>query len=356
MVYFSRRRTGTILVASGLLAIASLATAEDGYRPVEPKGYGIAVQTPVAWRLSSFGDDKNAFVLMLPQDEDAPRAGLVSCQLELYPDSLEEIQKGQQAADDEEQKKTKPSGKLTLNTLELLNKEKYGKEKAEQLSRRLISQWDHEDADGSRWFEIKLRVVCEDALYTFSLNSDESHFDAYRLDFEDMFKSAKFTAFDTGLQKSPVGEWLQKKYRFALKLPAGWKPTFGANDKVPFLATGNRAGAEETLVVLARPAAALDVDKLKDELPAQIQRDDAQADAACRIVPQGNVSAVETVIHTRRGPREVTILERRFRGEYRNYELQFECATSAFEKRADEFRKTLDSFHELAESQQPGVL
>ena len=84
-----------------------------------------------------------------------------------------------------------------------------------------------------------------------------------------------------------------------------------------------------------------------------MERLDAAADVSCKLVPQGGVTALETLIRTKRGPTEVTILERRFRTKTRNYEVKITCASEEFRKIEAELRATLDGFAELPPAAKP---
>ncbi|HZZ74260.1 MAG TPA: hypothetical protein VFE24_18635 [Pirellulales bacterium] len=348
---FRRSDLFILAAAAGLsLAAALPAAARDGYRPVELKRYGIKVQTPVAWRLITFGEDATAFELRLPQDEDAPREGLATCVLELWPDSLETLQK----AGAQEVFPPQANQKRTVYRLEPLPAEKFGKELSDRLGQRLVTQWESIDAQKRRSFDVRYQVLCDGTLYTFRLNSDESHFDAYRLDFEDMFKSASFTAVETDWQKLAQHEWLQKKLRFSIKLPDPLKPAF-SNTVGVFLRTQSAAGQPEFEIV-GRAAAPLDPAKLKSKLPDEIRQHDPRAAVQAQVVPQGAGTALEVVIQTRQEGREKTILERHVHGQYHNYELRWTCEKDAFDKRAAEFRKALDSFHEVAPPEEPEVI
>jgi hypothetical protein len=105
----------------------------------------------------------------------------------------------------------------------------------------------------------------------------------------------------------------------------------------------------DNLIVLASPARVLDLEALKKAMPGQIAKLDERAEVTCRVVPQGGASALETEIHTKRGPLAVSILERRFSSRLRNYEVKFTCETSEFKRVEAELRAALDSFLEVLE-------
>lgn len=352
MVHFTPLRVqsllGALLVV--LLLKASLAlSAEDGRRAVEVARYGISVRVPQAWNLIDWGHDDKAFVLRLPQDAGSS-VGFVACELGVAPESLEEYQKRQEASDALEQKKDHPARKLTENRIEPLDPKIFSKDASEKLGRLLMSVWENDREDGARWYEVRTRVIHDGTLYTFVLSTDEAHFAAYRLDFDEMLASSKFSPPETGLRRMPGGFWMQRDFRFALQLPAGWQPAFGPSDKVLFFATGAvHEVFTDNLLVLASPPQPLDLKQLRETLPGEIRKLDAQAQVPqCQIVPQGATAALETVIHTQRGEFEITILERRFRSQQRNYEVRFTCETSEYKKIEKALRQALDTFVEVA--------
>lgn len=320
----------------------------DPRRRVNVERYGIAVRVPQAWELTSWGQDERAFVLRLPQADDSP-VGYVACELGIAPEQLEAFRDRQQANDEREQAREQPRSRLTQNEIQALDEKTFGKERAETIGRRLISVWEHVKKEGEIWYEECTQMISHDTLYTFTLATDEAHYAAYHLDFEEMLASARFSAPQTGLQKLPGGYWMQRDFRFALKLPAGWKPGFGPNEKVLFFASGHSHDAfTDNLLVLATPRRPFDPHELKKTMPEAIQKQDAQAEVAvCDIVEQGDRAALETVVHTRRGPFKITILERRFRGEDRNYEIKFTCDSDEFQRLQGDLRKALDSFLEI---------
>jgi hypothetical protein len=339
-------------VTAGLLL-----AADEGLRSVEAKRYGIAVKVPEGWELVDLARDDRAFVLKLPQEDGSP-SGYVACELGVDPENLEEFRKRHQTADEQEQQRAEPRRKLVHNDLQPIEPAKSGGEAAEKLRERLVSVWRYTSPDSPPQYEVRTRVISEGSLYTFILATDEAHYEAYRVDFEQMVATARFSPPETGLQRLPGGLWMQREFRFAMQLPPDWKPAFGPNDKALFFATG--AAHEvftDNLLVLASPARELDLKQLQQDFPAEIAKVDARAEVPiCVIVPQGAAAALETVIHTKRGPFAITILERRFRGELRNYEVKFTCETAEFRKIEAELRKALDSFREFRDVPKQGIL
>lgn len=341
-------------LAWSIVHVACGQGAADPRRRVTVERYGIAVRVPQAWELITWGEDERAFVLRLPQAEDSP-VGYVVCELGIAPEQLESFRDRQQANDESEQARDEPQSKLTHNSIEPLDEPTFGKERAETIGRRLVSVWEHTKKDGDIWYEERIQLISHDTLYTFTLATDEAHYASYRLDFEEMLVSARFSAPQTGLQKLPGGYWMQKDFRFALRLPDGWKPGFGPNDKVLFFASGRSHDAfTDNLLVLATPKRPFDPRELKKTMPDAIRKQDPQANvAACDVVEHGDRAALETVVHTRRGSFDITILERRFRGRDRNYEVKFTCDRNEFENVAGELRKALDSFLEIPDAVGP---
>jgi hypothetical protein len=342
-------------VFSACVAGRQGARGDDGLRKVDVKRYGIVVRVPQAWSLVDWAQNEHAFVLKLPQDEGS-KVGLVTCQLSVASTSLEDFRQRQQAFD---QKQADERGKLIENRLEPLDPARYGAEAVKQIGRRLISVWQHDGQQAEpTWYEARIRLVSHQTLYTFTLTSDEAHYESYRLDLEDMLGSAQFSPPETGLQRLPGGYWLQRDYRFALQLPDGWQPAFAPHDKVLFFATGPRHESfTDNMLVLASPAAPLDLNQLKERYAAEIAKADPTAEIeSCQIVPHAGGAALETVIHTKRGPYRISILERRFRGPKRNYEIKFTCETKELKANLDKLRKALDSFQELQEPAEKAIL
>ena len=363
-----RTRIRSILATSVCLAAMASGQADDGLRKVDVRRYGIVVRVPQAWSLVDWAQNEHAFVLKLPQDGGSKR-GLVACELSVASTPLEEFQKRHQADDagettenqreDQAQNQREAQGKLIENAIEPLNPARYGKQMVEQIGRRLMSVWQHDSQEAEpTWYEIRVRLVSHQTLYTFTLTSDEAHYESYRLDFEEMLESAQFSPPETGLQRLPGGFWLQRDYRFALQLPAEWQPAFAPHDKVLFFATGKRHESfTDNMLVLASPAAPLDLAQLKRRYAAEIAKADPRAHIeSCEVVPQAGGAALETVIHTQRGPYQISILERRFRGPKRNYEIKFTCHTKELKASLDKLRKALDSFQELQEPAEKAIL
>ncbi len=374
-------------IACGLMWLHCLRGADAGMRTVDAKRFGIVVRCPAAWKLTVWARDDKAFVLRLPQEDGSP-PGSVSCTLGVAPEKLESIEKqvcghstdahdapvsptrkrGIPAANAEQPKDNtsttrervnSPDGKddsksprkLVEEKISAVSAKQFGEARAKTLGNRFDAQWQTVDMRGRTTFELQTSLISEGTLYTFRLLSDEEHFEAYRLDFEEMLQNAQFSPPETGLQKLEGGYWMQREFRFAVQLPDGWQPGFGLSDKVLMFATGKHHDAvTDQLQISASAGKPADLEKLRETLPAEIAAADPHAKATCKIVAQGAVAALETVIETQQGETAVCTLERRFKGATRNYEIRFTCESAEFKKREAELRKALDGFREVAET------
>jgi hypothetical protein len=343
------------LVAACGLALPAVALARepgDGLREVKVERFGIVVHVPEAWELIDWDRNDRAFVVKLPEEEGHP-VGYVACELGAAPENLEEFRRRHDAADVAEQKRPFPKRKLVENEIQKLDPERFGEKIAARLDQRLVSLWRYaaETAGMPDSFELKSRVISEGSLYTFILTASETHFDAYREDFEDMLASARFSEPHTGLVRLADGFWMQREFRFGMSLPPSWRPSFGPNDKVLFFATGaTHQVFTDNLIVLATPRHELDFEALKKQLAEEVVRPDPNSEiVTSQVIPQGEGSALETVIRTRRGPFEITVVERRFQAARRNYEVKFTCDSAAFAELEEDLKNSLDSFKELPE-------
>lgn len=326
-------------------------------RRLEIKRFGIAIDVPENWKLVEEGRNDRAFVLQLPH-EPGTRPAFAACELAIAPESLEEFQKRHEANDRREKERPVPRRKLIENDIEPIGEKrddiaKQDNEDKDEQPRRLVSVWQYKQPGETDWFEMRVRLASHDMLYSFILSTDAENFPALRTTFERAISTAEFSAPATGLSKMPGGYWLQRDYHFALKLPPGWRPAFGPHDKVLFFATGaTHEVFTDNLLVLASPAQPLDLEEIQAGMTRDIKRVDREAEVAvCEIIKQGDSPALETIIHTERGPFKITILERRFQGQKRNYEVKFTCDTVQFRREEAELRKALDSFQELQEEE-----
>lgn len=344
-------------IAAHLAWAANVVIADDGKRAVDVPRYGVHVRVPQAWDLVDWSRDDTAFVCDVPQDRNSP-VGHASCKITVAPENLEAYQKQfaaeGKAAFDVPVTKTTPQRTLLRNDIEKLDLATTRAELVEKFGRSLTTDWEYVNFDGVRWYERRVLLIGDGMLYTFMLDSDESHYDAYLPDFDDMVAAARIKPLETGLARAEDGYWLQREYHFALKLPPGWRPAFSPDNRTLFYAAGAAHGVfSDHLTVLASPSKPLDLEQMRDEMPGDVKRLDADAQVSCKLVPQGAVTALETRIETKRGPTHITILERRFRTKTRNYEVKIMCESDAFNEREAELRATLDGFVELPPTPKP---
>lgn len=350
-------RCALCFASVAIAAVGSLFAAEDGKRAVDVPRFGVHVRVPQAWDLVDWSRDDTAFVVDLPQDGNSP-VGHVTCTIAVAPESLEIYRERfaaeAKAAGDAPPTKTTPRRKLLRNEISELKAPSIAPDLVKKFGRRLSAEWEFENIAGVRWYERRVLAVGDGMLYTFTFDSDESHYDAYGPEFDEMFAAAKLDPIEVAVTKLGEGYWMQRDFRFALRLPQAWRPAFGASDRVLFFAAGKAHGLfSDNVSVLASPLRPLDLEKLRDEMPADVKRIDAAAEVSCRIVPQGRWTALETLVHTKRGGVAVTILERRFQSGLRNYEVKLTCESEEFRTREAELRAVLDGFAEVPADAKP---
>jgi len=322
--------------------------AEDGKRTVDVPRFGVRTRVPQAWSLSDWGTNDRAFELQLPQDRGS-KVGHVRCTLSVAPASLEDVQRTARVAVDDSTAKLKVTRKLRVDEIAPLATPAWPEDLVRKFSRRLAIEWECEDSEGRRWYERSVYLIGDGMMYVLSIDSDEAHYDAFALDFKDMCAEMKIKTLDSKLEHLESGHWLQREYRFGLKLPEKWRPVFSLNDRTLFYAAGNAHGTfNDALTVHAAVLQPLDLEKLKADIPEQVKKRDPAATVECRIVEIGSINVLETLVRTKRGHLETTTLERRFQTRRRNYEVKLQCATEEFKQREAEFRTVLDSFMELA--------
>lgn len=337
------------LISPGFAA----AQAEDGKRAVDVPRFGVRVRVPQAWSLIDWGRDDTAFVVQTPQDARSV-AGEVACRITAGGAKLEALQVRLQA-DGETLKSAAAAASDKVRNRTLLKCElselhppAVPPEFAARFKRRLTADWSFADAKDRPYFERFVYLEGGDLLYTFSLSSDEAHYDSFLLDFEEMIAGAQLKPLELALERLPTGHWLQRDYRFGLLLPDGWRPNFGASDRALFFATGASHGVfNDNLSVQASPARPLDLSQLAKELPGLVKQKDGAAEVSARVVPQGGREAVETVTRTKRGNLPIVVVERRFATPRRCYEVRLTCAAATFDKHEAQLRAALDSFIEL---------
>ncbi len=342
-----------ILCFGGVFVMVAPAHSQqpvDGLRTVDVKRFGITVKAPVAWNLIVWSQDARAFVLRVPQEKKSSE-GSVTCELTMAPETLAGIRKRMAAEAEVERQEIHPQRKLTLNRINPLDGKRFGDAKVQRFGERLDTLWEYPVDDMESRHEFTVRMIGGEMLYAFTLRTDQAHFDAYRADFEEMLAGAILVPPETSIRRMSGDLWMQRDFHFALKLPVTWRPAFGSNDKVLFYAVGKpHQKVNDNLVVRAGPAQALDLAKLRDSLPREITTGDPQAVVTAKLIKQGAEPALETLVQTRRDDQDITILERRFRGPKCNYEIKITCSADEFKQQEVEFRKTLDSFIEIAET------
>lgn len=359
--FFGRQFVAAVgLVPVMVLGAALAQAAEDGKRAVDVPRFGVHVRVPQAWELVDWSRDDTAFVLDMPQDDNSP-VGHTACTIGAAPESLEayrdrfaknEPPPAMQVPGADSVKPTKWT--VLRNEISEVPPRENLEKPTVRFERRLTVEWQLEDKAMRRWFERRIYTVGGGLLYTFSLDSDEAHYDAYALDFEEMFAGAKILPVELGVSKGTEGYWIQREFRFALRLPEAWRPAPGPNDRILFYAVGAAHGVfTDDLEVRASPPQPLDLQRLLAEMPTDVKRLDAAAETTCRIVPQGQGTALETLVRTKRGSVNVTTLERRFHTKTRNYEIRFSCEAKEFERREAEFKTVLDGFVELGTEAKP---
>ncbi|MGC3968376.1 MAG: hypothetical protein QM775_13680 [Pirellulales bacterium] len=349
----SPSRTIRALVAAVLLISCDAARADDGTRAVDVPRFGVKVRVPQAWSLIDWARDDTAFVVQLPQDARSV-AGEVACRMSPGGGDLQALKKQveaeAEAAKSGEAAQDAVRRKRTLAKCEIteLKTPAVPEDFAKRFQSRLTADWTFVDAKERPYFERFVYLQGGDLRYTFSMSSDESHYDSFIIDFEEMIAKAQLKPLELAVERLPSGHWLQRDYRFGLQLPEGWRPNFGGSERVLFFATGAANGVfNDNLAVQASPSLPLDLKQLATELPELVRKKDPSAEASARIVPQGGREAVETITHTSRGGLPIVVLERRFATPRRNYELRLSCAAATFDKREKELRAALDSFIEL---------
>lgn len=340
-------------ILSVVMSMSTLEAADDGKRTVDVPRFGIKVRVPQAWSVVDWNHGRTAFELDVPQDARS-LVGHVRCTLEPALESLEQLDARLAAEPDATATKTTPGRKLYAHRIVALASPATASELVERFTKKLTLEWEFDDLQERRWRERRIYVVEDGLRYTFTLDSDEAHFDAYAADFEEMFAAATIGRFDLGMKPLAGGYWMQPQFRFAMKLPEGWKPTLGPNERTLLFAVGTiRNGDADQLSVQAAPLPPRNLEQLKIDLPAETAAKDPTAKVDCEIVRLGTTPVLETITRTKVDGRAVITWERRFATAERNYELRIRCEAAEFEKREAELRAVLDSFQE---SPQPAEL
>lgn len=321
----------------------SVAWADDGKRAVDVPRMGVHARVPQAWDLADWARDDKAFELALPQDSGS-RVGSLTCTLTPVPESLEV----QRRKLEEAPPQTVVPRSLTLQLGDFAVGEVSETLRA-QARRRLSAVRFHQDAQGRRWGERQVLLICHNLLYRFTLESDEAHFDAYDADMEEMLSTIRLDPPQLGLTSLGNDYWLQRDLRFVIKLPESWQPTLGPTSRTLVFAAGRRHGDRlDNLSVMASSLRPLNLEQLAAETPQFVRRGDAAARVDCKIVPQGRGRALETLIRTERDGERLVILERRFAGRTASFEIKVTCSAGEFDLHERELREALDSLTETA--------
>jgi hypothetical protein len=363
-----------VLAATALAAASPLLAADDGKRAVEVPRFGVRVRVPQAWTVIDWSRDDRAFMLQMPQDARS-KVGNVTCRMRVATEQLSDVQKrfaAEEVADADAAKAREAAPKPAAGPIPYAVRRRLLKNEVSPLSaptvptelverfgaRKLAAEWECEDVEQRRWYERRVLMKAGDLLYDFSFDCDEAHYDSYRIDFDEMLAGLKLTGVQLPVERRPSGYWMQRDFRFGLKLAGGWEPSFGASDRVLFFAIGSTPDTSvEQLSVLASPGKPLDFVQLKAQLPDEWKKRETVPGVSgptveCREVAQGGVRALETIVKTRRGKALVTIIERRFSTPTRNYEIRLTCDTASFAAHEAELRAMLDSFAEMPETVQ----
>ncbi len=327
-----------ILVAVLLVPVHSLGSSKGPARTElfsAPK-YGLKTQIPADWRLAIREKDDRIFVAVITQD-DPGRPGIAACELGLAPESLEDYRT---RIDSSSRQHGRPSGKLASNRL---IKDSQGE--------RLETVWEFHPDSGGFWHEVTVRIIAHRQLYSFMLNVEDGRYAGARPAFDALVAATSFSPPNTGadLLTRSSNRWVQREYKFAIDLPAGWSPSLAPSGVALLFANGPAHGVwSDNLLVLAHPRGKTDLKDLAREYPELLKREDPTCELiSCKIIDQGKSEALETVVKTRRGPFSMTVIERRFSGSRFDYEVKYTLESKRFDSLAPALRKSLDSFKEL---------
>ncbi|MDB5351910.1 MAG: hypothetical protein JWN86_3157 [Planctomycetota bacterium] len=315
--------------------VLSFSFPASGFQSVDAPKFGVKAELPKSWKVVIREKDDRVFVALIPQT-DPERPGVVACELGLAPESLDEYR----TRIDGNAKRGGRPGKLVRN--EVLKTPK---------GDRLESLWEFRPAPISLWRELSVRVIANRQMYTFLLNVDEASYAEAKKAFDTMVSSVVLTPPNTGadLIHKAKNRWSQREFKFALDLPADWSPALAPDEVALFYANGPAHGIwSDNALVIAQKHRPLDLKHLAETLPDALRGEEPNCEVlACKVVSQGKLSALETVVRTRRGPFSMTVLERRFAAERFDYEVKYTIESKRFDELAPLLRKSLDSFAEL---------
>jgi hypothetical protein len=324
------------LLATILVAQNGAAPDLPPTEPFEAPKYGVATQIPKAWTIAGREDEDRIFVAVIPQQDFPGQPGVAACELALAPENLDEYRT---RIDANARRNGRPSGKLASNRV---IKDPRGD--------RLETIWEFHPDAGGFWREVSVRIIANRQLYTFILSVEDSVYAKSRPAFDAIITATRFSQPNTGadLLSKRSNRWIQREYKFALDLPEGWSPVLAPSEVALLLANGPPHGVwSDNLLVLAHAHRKVDLGELAKELPDRLKQEDPGCEIlSCKVVPQGKIQALETVVRTRRGPFSMTVIERRFRGSRFDYEVKYTVESKRFDELVPGFRKSFDSFQE----------
>jgi hypothetical protein len=304
--------------------------------PFEAPKYGVKTHIPKAWPIAVHEEDDRIFVAVIDQP-DFGRPGVAACELALAPESLDDYRT---RIDTSAQKNGRGGGKLASNRI--IN---------DARGQRLETIWEFHPDAGGFWREVSVRMISNRQLYTFVLNVEDSVYARARAAFDALVKATVFSAPNTGadLLAKDSNRWIQREYKFAIDLPAGWGPALAPSELALLFANGPPHGIwSDNLLVLAHPHRQVDLQELAKNMPEELRREDPRSEVvSCKVVPQGKAQALETVVRTNRGPFSITVIERRFRGERFDYEVKYTVESKRFDELAPKFRQSFGTFGEF---------
>lgn len=325
-----------ILLFAALAADPEPAPPARPTAPFEAAKYGVKVRLPTAWKVADRESGDRVFVAIVPQ-ADPDRPGVVACELGLAPENLGEYRT---RIDGNARRGGRAGGKLARNVVVKGPK-----------GDRLESVWEFRPAFGGLWRELSVRLIANRQMYTFLLNVDDDTYAAARPAFDALVASAEFLPPNTGadLLAAKANRWVQREFKFAIDLPDGWRPVLAPSEVALLFANAPAKGIwSDNLLVLAQSHRPMDLKTLARDLPDQLRREEPNCEVlSCRVLKQGDLDALETVVRTRRGPFSMTVLERRFRGGRFDYEVKFTVESDRFDALSPALRKSLDSFGEV---------
>jgi hypothetical protein len=310
--------------------------------PFEAPKYGVRVSIPREWPIAVREEEDRVFVAVVRQN-DPDRPGVVACEIGLAPEGLDEYRTRIEA---NARRGGRPGARLASNLV--INGPS---------GERLETVWEFQPTAGGLWREVIVRRLANQQMYTFTLNVDDDTYALARPAFDALVASAELSEPNTGadLLDDKSNRWVQREFKFALDLPASWRPALAPAKVALFFANSPAHGIwSDNVLVLAQPHRPVDFEELARDLPDQLRQVEPGCEVlSCRVVKQGTRDALETVVRTTRGPFSMTVLERRFRGGRFDYEVKYTVESKRFDALAPSLRKSLDSFSELPGSSRP---